>query len=298
MIGVGGSLDFVAGHFNRAPKWMQQTGFEWLFRLLQEPRRLFRRYAIDLAVFGSFFLCQWWAMRLRDSHRCRPSADLELVQDKAILNLRGYITRDSLDVFCLVEEDVLKATPYMLVNMAQVEFLDSSAIGQLIELGNQARLAGGQLSLAAVPPRVLRILRLLKLNNLFPIYSNVDAYISAEATKPSATVIVRQIPSPMDDRIWKVLIGPRVLDASTAQDLFDAGLTMLKNNSSVICDLSETILLTSAGLAALASLRQMSSHLHSDFRVVICSEDALRVIKLEHLDQVLPLYSNLSQAIA
>jgi N-acetylglucosaminyldiphosphoundecaprenol N-acetyl-beta-D-mannosaminyltransferase len=41
---VGASIEFAAGRFRRAPRWMQITGLEWLFRLLQEPRRLCGRY--------------------------------------------------------------------------------------------------------------------------------------------------------------------------------------------------------------------------------------------------------------
>lgn len=50
-IGVGGSLDFVAGEVRRAPAWMSRVGVEWLFRLLQEPRRMWRRYLIEDPVF-------------------------------------------------------------------------------------------------------------------------------------------------------------------------------------------------------------------------------------------------------
>jgi len=44
LMGVGGSIDVIAGHTQRAPLWMQKCGLEWFFRLLQEPRRMFRRY--------------------------------------------------------------------------------------------------------------------------------------------------------------------------------------------------------------------------------------------------------------
>lgn len=46
-IGIGASLDFIAGKTQRAPRWMQSTGTEWIFRLLQEPGRLLRRYSWD-----------------------------------------------------------------------------------------------------------------------------------------------------------------------------------------------------------------------------------------------------------
>lgn len=46
-LGCGASIDFIAGYRRRAPKWMQRTGTEWLFRMLSEPRRLARRYLKD-----------------------------------------------------------------------------------------------------------------------------------------------------------------------------------------------------------------------------------------------------------
>ena len=44
---LGASLDFAAGNVKRAPRWMQNCGLEWLYRLCREPKRLFRRYLID-----------------------------------------------------------------------------------------------------------------------------------------------------------------------------------------------------------------------------------------------------------
>lgn len=46
LLGVGASLDFVAGVVPRAPRWMSGSGLEWLFRLVREPRRLWRRYLV------------------------------------------------------------------------------------------------------------------------------------------------------------------------------------------------------------------------------------------------------------
>ena len=52
-MGVGGTFDVAAGLVKRAPVWMQKTGFEWFYRFLQEPRRMFRRYFIDdMQFFG------------------------------------------------------------------------------------------------------------------------------------------------------------------------------------------------------------------------------------------------------
>jgi len=57
MIGIGGALPVLLGFQKRAPVWMQKYGLEWLFRLYQEPKRLFRRYAVTNSIF-LFLLCK------------------------------------------------------------------------------------------------------------------------------------------------------------------------------------------------------------------------------------------------
>jgi N-acetylglucosaminyldiphosphoundecaprenol N-acetyl-beta-D-mannosaminyltransferase len=51
LLGVGAAFDFCAGTKPRAPRWMQQSGLEWVFRLASEPRRLAHRYLIDNSIF-------------------------------------------------------------------------------------------------------------------------------------------------------------------------------------------------------------------------------------------------------
>ena len=50
-MGVGGSFDVLSGHISRAPKWMQNLNLEWLFRVANEPRRLFKRYFVGNLEF-------------------------------------------------------------------------------------------------------------------------------------------------------------------------------------------------------------------------------------------------------
>lgn len=51
MIGVGAGFDYFAGNIKRAPLWMQKCSLEWLYRLLQDPRRLFKRYLVTNTKF-------------------------------------------------------------------------------------------------------------------------------------------------------------------------------------------------------------------------------------------------------
>ncbi len=51
MVGVGAAFDFHSGRVRQAPRWVQRSGFEWLYRMLTEPRRLARRYLINNPLF-------------------------------------------------------------------------------------------------------------------------------------------------------------------------------------------------------------------------------------------------------
>lgn len=63
LVGVGAAFDFHAGLVAQAPPWMQSRGLEWVFRLRQEPRRLWRRYASDNPRFILGFARQYLAYR-------------------------------------------------------------------------------------------------------------------------------------------------------------------------------------------------------------------------------------------
>jgi len=51
LMGVGGSFDVIAGSVPRAPRWMQNVGLEWFYRLIQEPKKMWRRYLIGNFIF-------------------------------------------------------------------------------------------------------------------------------------------------------------------------------------------------------------------------------------------------------
>ena len=65
LVGVGAAFDFHAGLVPQAPAWMQAAGMEWAYRLLREPRRLWRRYLRYNPRFVSGFARQWLRHRLR-----------------------------------------------------------------------------------------------------------------------------------------------------------------------------------------------------------------------------------------
>lgn len=70
-LGLGASLDFIAGRLQRAPRWMSDSGFEWLYRLAREPRRLWRRYLLNDPRFAAILARDLVRKRL-SATRVRP----------------------------------------------------------------------------------------------------------------------------------------------------------------------------------------------------------------------------------
>jgi N-acetylglucosaminyldiphosphoundecaprenol N-acetyl-beta-D-mannosaminyltransferase len=64
-VACGAAIPFAAGVLQRAPRWMQQSGLEWAYRLISEPRRLFRRYLVQGMPFAARLLITSAATRLR-----------------------------------------------------------------------------------------------------------------------------------------------------------------------------------------------------------------------------------------
>jgi N-acetylglucosaminyldiphosphoundecaprenol N-acetyl-beta-D-mannosaminyltransferase len=75
LVGVGAAFDFLAETKAQAPAWMQRSGLEWLFRLSQEPRRLWRRYVWNNPAYLVLLARQVAMFRFRGGHRSPEKAD-------------------------------------------------------------------------------------------------------------------------------------------------------------------------------------------------------------------------------
>jgi N-acetylglucosaminyldiphosphoundecaprenol N-acetyl-beta-D-mannosaminyltransferase len=297
MIGVGGTLDFIAGSMRRAPQWMQRLGLEWLYRLLQEPRRLWRRYVVDLLGFSAFFARQWWAMRgRRPPVALLPFSALVLLdqgqgQQVALVSVEGHLDVQYNEQFKQLCSKALAATPHVIVNMERARFVDSSIVGTLVALAKQADEAGGELRLAAVPDNIRRTLTMLRLERFFIIDDSVD---QALAQAPPA----KEDPLLQRAGVWSVWRTPRRVDATTSPALLEQGNALLAENGFLILDFEETDFLTSAGLAVLVQLQRRAQEQGGALRLVVKNQDVLRVLKLVRFDRVFEIFDSLAEASA
>jgi N-acetylglucosaminyldiphosphoundecaprenol N-acetyl-beta-D-mannosaminyltransferase len=74
-LAIGATIDFEAGNLKRSPKWMSEIGLEWLYRMLSEPKRLWKRYLLDAIPF--FYLVLKQRFHLYENP-CLPSKQYEV----------------------------------------------------------------------------------------------------------------------------------------------------------------------------------------------------------------------------
>jgi N-acetylglucosaminyldiphosphoundecaprenol N-acetyl-beta-D-mannosaminyltransferase len=227
--GVGATIDFLAGRVKRAPRWMQQAGLEWLFRLACEPRRLCKRYMKDLWVFGWRIAAQWALLqclprlwRRRSERRTGPWWDATRCMGR-----------------------------HCVVDLSGLRFIDSTDVGLLLVLQKKLRAAGRHFVLAAASPGVQRALALMRLKDHFDIAPNLAAaerVIKTRTLEESETVTRRasddgrglawqgEITAANADEIWNhtrdLLAGagrpsPVAIDLSCARFIDSSGLTLM-----------------------------------------------------------------------
>ncbi len=297
MIGVGGTFDFIAGKTKRAPAWMQKAGLEWIFRLAQEPRRLWKRYVIDLGGFGIFFIRQWLALRGgRTPHPIVPQTDIVLVADHAVVTLTGRLDANNATPFAENAQralDALGAQPRLIVNLARATFLDSRGLGVLVTLAKRARDANGDLYLVAVPAALAQTLKLTRLDKFFETFPTIEHALKqrAAASEPLA--------APNAPRgAWLVIAAPRRLDTNTAPEFLERCLESAKANPRLTLDLTGTVFLASAGMAALLKLHKQTREAGGELRLAGCASEVARALELARLNTVLHLFPNVETATA
>jgi N-acetylglucosaminyldiphosphoundecaprenol N-acetyl-beta-D-mannosaminyltransferase len=207
-----------------------------------------------------------------------------------VLPIQGRLDINNHEAFVIQASYMLDQSPYLIVNMAEATFLDSSALGAFVALANQARAAGGALWLVAMPPQIKNLLKLVRLDSFFEVYPNAE----------EAEVQRRQSPEPIAPRVanngWSVVHLPRIFDGNNIEAIFNRCLTGLELNPYMVIDFSETSFMSSAGMVALLKLDRTARAKNGALRIVGCSHDVLRTLKLIRLDGILTVMSDVATA--
>jgi N-acetylglucosaminyldiphosphoundecaprenol N-acetyl-beta-D-mannosaminyltransferase len=286
MVGVGATIDFLAGQVRRAPLWMQRSGVEWVFRLAQEPRRLLGRYLTDLWVFGLKIVAQWWRMhsrrsRLRPGHKpvaVQSEPDWQSVKLPEILDLQMVHNNEHLVA------QILVAGSHCFLEMSQVTFVDSTGLGLLVRLQKKLREINRRLILISPSSQVRNILELLHLQELFCVAANHEAARQIIASSPDPRANSHVWTNASHDLRWQGEITACNADEVWRKTL--AHLSRVSSSPEFVIDLSDVTFIDSSGLGIMLRARKMAQRQgrHLVFSgVPSVVRNVLRIARLERL---------------
>lgn len=270
-MGVGGSLDFLAGTQKRAPRWAQKLALEWLWRMLSDPRRLLRRYAANMA-FLSGAACRMLLLRygpLPAAVRLASPSRNESAADDAGATWAAFPrTADDreLEMFraaCAADDD----RP-LVVEMRERTWLNSRELGHLLEVSRHCRSIKRPLCVWVPRPRLAHMLRYTRLHHYIPLAATrqeaLQILAADDRTRESGTVEMTA------DRSLRIVLPSELTAAGTdafRKQVEEAWSSLSSGGDvhAVRVDASGMTFLDSAGLGFLVALRKKAAALPGGF---------------------------------
>ena len=247
VMGVGATFDFLAGTTPRAPKWMQQSGLEWFFRLCQEPKRLWKRYLVDFLKFSLRIWPSVLYYRLEAAkniirnpvmNRHPDPIPMTGTDDQVIVSLPPYLNTEAAANSLTSFQSATK----IAFDFSDVKRINAGGIGTLAKTWQQAEADGKMLSLTGLTPYHNRYLSANCLTDFFtdtrqPSFSYIKQYLSDD-------IVLLELSGILDTRQKTTLnylqfledIGQQdcIFDMSNLSYIGSSGLMLMLNISKYI----------------------------------------------------------------
>ncbi|MEO8659369.1 MAG: WecB/TagA/CpsF family glycosyltransferase [Bryobacteraceae bacterium] len=165
-VGVGGTFDMLAGHIKRAPRWMQKSSLEWVWRLSNEPQRLAKRYALDAFYLAKHLSRQVLLSRLGNK-AAHGTVALQMVGSVAVVTAAGRMAGVALRQLGSHLTAAAQRSRSVVVDLSEVDHLSVAAIGLLVRSASEARKRGVGVCLAGSSPTVSKVIEAAHVTDLF-----------------------------------------------------------------------------------------------------------------------------------
>jgi len=272
---------------------MQRSGTEWMFRLAQEPRRLFRRYVTDFWVFGSSILPQWWELQARPGrHRRRVAGLLAAPPSSAAheswcrMRLPNWLDLAAVRKTEGLFEEMTQGNQDCLLELGSTRFVDSTGIGFLVRLQKRLRSRGRQLILLEPSRPVLRALRIMRLTEFFHIAENDQAAVELLEKLKEEPLLSAGLPQMAANRLlWRGEITAANAEAVWASTY--KYITAPAVDGQKIIDLCNVRFIDSTGLGLLVRARKLSLAREENLEFVGLRPAVRNVLRLSRLEEFL-----------
>lgn len=203
-MGVGASLDFLAGEFSRAPLWMQTAGLEWLYRAAQEPRRLAQRYLLDAYGLARHLPAQLAANAIQPRSGKNPTVSTDRQGNAAVISISGNLTGSLVTEFEEQLGHAYREDRHIVLDLARTTYFGLDSLGLLVHFVKKMNGRERQLWLTAAPPHVIRVFRAARLHGYFGTTSTVrDAIYRVRKSEISSAlepIVVHSFANPERDK--------------------------------------------------------------------------------------------------
>ncbi len=280
-IGIGASLDFIAGKQTRAPAWMQKTGMEWFWRMATNPKRLFGRYARDFIFLALVTFKQRMTLRRR-AVRPAEAASEQGLDEQAICKLSwsGSAERANIDTLAKPPD---WSRP-VLLDLSAVDFIDSGGMGALAGMARQARENEQVFALCAPSDIVRGALKAIRMDTLLVM-------LESEADFAALIAERQTVSQPNDDPSIVKIILSGYQDASNEDQLkalLAVTLAVHKDCRTLVIDCAEVTFMDSRAICALLSAARKLNERQGRVELQGMKPQVRELIRMLRLDTVLP----------
>ncbi|MDE3083911.1 MAG: WecB/TagA/CpsF family glycosyltransferase [Verrucomicrobiota bacterium] len=285
VMGVGATLDFLAGRAKRAPLWMRQSGAEWIYRLWQEPRRLFRRYFKDVIYFFPELAAQWAC--LRSPFRLAPAFErhISFMPKNWIRAVLGrQITRSALERDAGLWQTLMSESCHCQLDLSRVRRIDSTGLAILVHWRKQLRSRQRELVLLAPSAAVRRTLRRTRLDDYFFIAD--DPAQACSLVETAASRLPVELAESGHPLVWQSEITAANAD-QVWQLTADYLVKLSARHTALVIDLSQVRFIDSTGVGLMLRVKKSARELEMDVSFAGAQPAVRNVLDLTQLDWLL-----------
>ncbi len=166
-IGIGGSLDMIAGSLKRAPLWLQKLNLEWCFRMVQEPMRLLPRYARDAAALIGHLPANVAANRMQPFERRQRGSAVGVKSGARVMMTPAKLGGRAAAILIEEARKAVAVGEILVVDMSATLRIEAEGMGGLLEARRTMMDSELAIWLTGVSPAVKRVLQFSAVAELF-----------------------------------------------------------------------------------------------------------------------------------
>jgi len=298
-IGIGGTFNFVTGAISRAPVWAQKSGLEWLYRITQDPARLWRRYfygLVKLFFFVTPILPQVLSLRKKGKKVSGAvgRTRLRFGQDKVTIMLPSQVNGE---VVASVTNDTDSVeTGHLEFDFRDVESIDIAALGEFLVLRRNKLLENCAVTARNIKPGIRRILTAHRSLDLFDMnYLLSGSTDDTENNEAAMSENNEDFKLESRDSVSVLTFFDR-LDALRISKFDVRDMQDKLKNKDIIIDLTWVRFVDSSAIGFLVKIKRIARKTGN--KVVICGikDMVLQVFRMTRMELVFELAETLEEA--